>query len=123
MGRTPTWPRTTSRSSLPIIGIPTLNFQPSTSRSSLPIIGVPAVRAAEDLSRRNGCGFGLRQLLRPVHAPLWAAAGTGAVELGVARGLVRLGFFPIVPAFRADDLGHFRVQEDRARVNPPGPPQ
>ena len=87
------------------------------------IIGVPAIRAAEDLSRCNGCGFGLRQLFRPVCSLLGAAAGTGAVELGVARGLVRLGFFPIVPAFRADDFEHFRVQEDRARVNPPGPPQ
>src|ERR1035437_4347822 len=63
----------------------------TTSRSSLPIIGVPAVRAAEDLSRRNGCGFGFRQLFRPVHALLWTAAGTGAVEFGIARRLVRLG--------------------------------
>ena len=48
---------------------------------------IPAVHTTVDLSRRNGCGFGLRQLFRPVHALLWAAVGAGAVELGVLRGL------------------------------------
>ena len=51
------------------------------------------------------------------------AAGAAAVKFGITRGRVRLGFFPIVPAFRADHVGHFGVQKNRAGINPPGPSQ
>src|SRR5258708_9832094 len=78
---------------------------------------------AEDQGWGNWRGLGFVRLPRPGQAGAWVSARSRAVVLSVARGLLRLRFLPVVPTLGPHYLGHHRVEEDRACVDAPGPPQ
>src|SRR5437868_4145303 len=83
----------------------------------LSLARLPVAKHLLDCNRSGVFG---RKPFRPRYARRGIRARAGAVKLGVSRRLLALGLAPVVPALRANAIGHLAVQKRRRRERAPG---
>src|SRR5205807_2122205 len=81
---------------------------------------IPVVVAAEDILDCVLGRLAIGELAGPGHALAAVGAGAGALELGVAGGLLVLGFSPVVPAARVNVRPKVAAEICDRRVRSPG---
>ena len=87
------------------------------------VFGFQPSNPARTFSMVNSAASASLNFARPRNARGGTGAGTRAAILGVAHGLLAGGIVPVVPALRADGVGHLGVEEDRRGPRAPGASQ